>query len=128
MVAKIVLLKPGLIELVPIKGKGRGLVAKKAIKAGTLIEASPVIKMKKGDRLDRSTVLSHYPFEWDEPPYVQAFPLGFVGLINHSDEPNCKVETDIENEVLCLETTRDIKPGEELLWNYGIDPWFKVAK
>ena len=126
--AKIVLPEPGLLELVPIKGKGRGVIATRAIAKGTLVEQSPVIKMKKADRLDRSTVLSHYPFEWDEKPYVQAFPLGFAGLLNHSDEPNCKIETDIEGDVLCIYTLRDIAAGEELVWNYGIDPWFDVAK
>ena len=73
-------------------------------------------------------MLSHYPFQWDEPPYVHAFPLGYAGLLNHSDKPNCKIESDIEGDVLCIETLRDIKPGEELVWNYGIDPWFKVTK
>ncbi len=126
--AKIVLPEPGLLELVPIKGKGRGVIATRPIAKGALVEQSPVIKMKKADRLDRSTVLSHYPFEWDEKPYVQAFPLGFAGLLNHSDEPNCKIETDIEGDVLCIYTLRDIAAGEELVWNYGIDPWFDVAK
>ena len=94
----------------------------------TIVEAGPVIKMKKRDRLDRSTVLSHYPFQWDEPPYVHAFPLGYAGLLNHSDKPNCKIESDIEGDVLCIETIADIAPGDELVWNYGIDPWFKVSK
>jgi SET domain-containing protein len=124
--AKIVLPEPGLIELVPIEGKGRGVVAKRAIKKGKLIEAGPVIKMKKKDRLDRSTVLSHYPFEWEQAPYVHAFPLGWAGLLNHSDKPNCKIEADYEGDVLCIYTLRNIEPGEELCWNYGIDPWFEV--
>ena len=126
--AKIVLPKPGLLELVAIKGKGRGVVTKRAIKKGVMIEAGPVIKMTDDDALDRSTVLSHYPFQWDEPPYTQAFPLGWAGLLNHSDTPNCKIESDIEGDVLCIETLRPIKAGEELVWDYGIDPWFDVKK
>ena len=126
--AKIVLPEPGLLKLVPIKGKGRGVITTRAIKRGKLVEASPVIRMKKRDRLDRSTVLSHYPFEWNQPPYMQAFPLGFAGLLNHSDTPNCKIESDIEGEVLCTYALRNIEAGEELVWNYGIDPWFDVAK
>lgn len=128
MSAKIVLPEAGLLELVPIKGKGRGVVTTRAIKKEALVEAGPVIRMKKADRLDRSTVLSHYPFEWDDKPYVQAFPLGFAGLLNHSDTPNCRIEADIEGEVLCIYALRDIAAGEELVWNYGIDPWFKVTK
>ena len=126
--AKIVLPEPGLLKLVPIEGKGRGVVTTRPIKRGKLVEASPVIRMKKRDRLDRSTVLSHYPFEWNQPPYMQAFPLGFAGLLNHSDTPNCKIESDIAGEVLCTYALRNIAPGEELVWNYGIDPWFDVAK
>ena len=83
--------------------------------------------MKKRDRLDRSSVLSNYPFEWDDPPYVQAFPLGFAGLLNHSATPNCKIEADIEGEVLCIYTLRHVPAGEELTWDYGIEPWFKVT-
>jgi len=126
--AKIVLPEPGLLELVAIKGKGRGVVATRPIAKGVMVEAGPVIKMTDDDALDRSTVLSHYPFQWDEPPYTQAFPLGWAGLLNHSDKPNCKIESDIDGDVLCIETLRDIKAGEELVWNYGIDPWFKVKK
>jgi SET domain-containing protein len=126
--ARIVLAEPGLLKLVPIKGKGRGVVTTRPIKKGVEVEASPIIRLKKRDRLDRKTVLSNYPFEWDDPPYVQAFPLGFAGLLNHSDQPNCKIESDIEGEVLCITTLRNVEPGEELTWNYGIHPWFDVAE
>ena len=125
--AKIVLPEPGLLKLVPIKGKGRGVVTTRPIKRNKLVEAGPVIRMKKRDRLDRSTVLSHYPFAWDQPPYVHAFPLGFAGLLNHSDTPNCKIESDIAGEVLCITTLRKVEAGGELTWSYGIDPWFKVS-
>ncbi|MEQ1771405.1 MAG: SET domain-containing protein-lysine N-methyltransferase [Devosia sp.] len=124
--AKIVLPKPGLLKLVTIKGKGRGVVTTRKIKKGKVVEAGPVIRMKKRDRLDRTTVLSNYPFQWDDKPYVHAFPLGWAGLLNHSDKPNCKIEADYEGEVLEITTLRDIEPGEELCWNYGIDPWFDV--
>lgn len=125
--AKIVLPEPGLLKLVPIKGKGRGVITTRPIKRNKIVEAGPVIRMKKRDRLDRSTVLSHYPFEWLDPPYVAAFPLGFAGLLNHSDTPNCKIEGDIKGEVLCITTLRKIEAGEELTWSYGIDPWFEVS-
>jgi len=125
--AKIVLPEVGLLKLVPISGKGRGVITTKPIKRGKLVEASPVIRMTRRDRLDRSTVLSHYPFEWNDPPYIQAFPLGFAGLLNHSDTPNCKIESDVKGEVLCTYALRNIAAGEELVLNYGIDPWFAVA-
>ena len=126
-IAKIVLPEAGLLQLVDMKGKGRGVVATRAIKKGKLIEKAPIIKMKKADRLSRETVLSHYPFEWPAKPCVQDFPLGFAGLLNHSDKPNCKIERDMVGETLDIYALRDIEAGEELCWNYGIDPWFEVA-
>jgi SET domain-containing protein len=124
--AKIVVPEPGLLELVRIKGKGRGVIATRAISKGVVVEAGAVIRMKKRDRLDRDNVLSNYPFEWDDKPYIQAFSVGWAGLLNHSDKPNCKIEADIEGEVLEITTIRDVEPGDELTWNYGIDPWFDV--
>jgi SET domain-containing protein len=126
--AKIVLPDAGLLKLVPIDGKGRGVVTNRPIRKGKVVEAGPVIRMKKIDRLDRGTVLSNYPFEWDDKPYVQAFPLGWAGLLNHSDKPNCKIESDIAGEVLVITAIRNIAKGEELVWDYGIKPWFDVTK
>ncbi len=117
-----------LVKLMPVAGKGRGVIARRAIPKGTLIEAAPVIRMKKADRLDRSTILSHYPFEWPDPPYVQAFVLGWIALLNHADAPNCRSEVDVKDEVIRCWTTTDIKKGTELTHDYGIAPWFKVAK
>jgi SET domain-containing protein len=123
---KTVAVRRDLVTLVSIPGKGRGVVARKRIPKNTLIEAAPVIKMKKRDRLTRETVLSHYPFEWNEPPFVHALALGWVSLVNHADVPNCRCEVDTGDEVLRLFTIADIAKGEELSHNYGIDPWFDV--
>jgi hypothetical protein len=117
-----------LVTLKPIPGKGRGVVAIKPIPKGTLIEAAAVIRMKKRDRLDRSTVLSEYPFEWPDPPYVQAFVLGWIALLNHDDKPNCRSEVDVKQEVIRCWTTVDVPKGAELTHSYGIEPWFKIAK
>lgn len=127
MTDKTTALRRDLVKLIPMPGKGRGVVATRRIPKGTLIEAAPVIRMKKRDRLTAETVLSQYPFEWDEPPYVQAFALGWVGLFNHADTPNCRVETDTEDQVIRIFAIADIPRGAELTHNYGVDPWFKVA-
>ena len=128
MTDKTTAVRRDLVQLIPIPGKGRGVVARRSIPKGTLIEAAPVIRMKRRDTLTSETVLSQYPFEWDEPPYVQAFALGWVGLFNHSDTPNCRVETDSDDQVIRIWTTTDLKRGTELTHNYGIEPWFKVAR
>jgi len=125
---KTVAVRRDLVKLIPIEGKGRGVIATKRIPKGTLIEAAPVIRMKDRDALTRATVLSHYPFQWDEPPYTQCFALGWVELLNHSDTPNCRCETDFKDQVLRVFAIEDIPRGTELCHNYGITPWFKVAK
>lgn len=127
MTTKMVTPRRGLLKLVDMPGKGRGLITTKPIPDGTVIEAAPVVRMRKVDTLYTKTVLSQYPFLWDEPPYVQAFGLGYVALLNHSDTPNCRVESDIEDQVLRVFSIRDIAAGEELVWNYGVDPWFDVS-
>lgn len=40
-------------------------------------------------------------------------------FINHSCEPNCEAENDDEH--IWILALRDIKPGEELTYNYGFD-------
>ena len=127
MTAKIVAPERGLLKLVDIPGKGRGVVTTRKIARGKMIEAAPVIPLTKKDHPHPESVLSHYPFEWKTKPYRTAFGLGYVGLINHSDEPNCRVEADIENEVLCVYAIKAIAPGTELTWDYGVKPWFDVS-
>ncbi len=120
--------KPGAATIVDMKGKGRGVIATRAIKGGKLVEKAPIIKMKKRDRpgpRDRAQPLS---VRMAGGAHVQAFPLGFAGLLNHSSEPNCTIERDMEGETLDIHSLRDIKAGEELTWDYGIDPWFKVTE
>ena len=39
-------------------------------------------------------------------------------FINHSCDPNC--DTVIENERVFIESVRDIRPGEELAYEYGL--------
>lgn len=124
---KTVAVRRDLVKLVPIDGKGRGVVAIKRIPKDTLIEAAPVVRMTKRDILPSRTVLSHYPFQWEEPPYEQAFALGWVALVNHSDRPNCRCEVDFEDQVIRIYTLTAIPRGVELSHNYGVDPWFEVA-
>jgi len=124
---KTTAIRRDLVKLLPVPGKGRGVIARRRIPKNTLLEAAPVIRMKERDTLTVDTVLSQYPFEWDEAPYVQAFALGWVGLFNHADKPNCRVETDTDDQVIRIFTIADVPRGTELTHNYGIKPWFKVA-
>ena len=40
--------------------------------------------------------------------------------INHSCEPNCEAEEDDEDNRVFIVTLRDIRPGEELNYDYGL--------
>lgn len=125
--AKIVPPERGLFKLVPIPGKGRGLVATRRISRGTLIEAAPVIPFRKKDRPAARSVLSSYPFEWPDPPYIECFVLGYAALLNHSEKPNCRAESDVEDQVMRVYAAKTIEAGTELTWNYGVEPWFEMA-
>jgi uncharacterized protein len=43
---------------------------------------------------------------------------GMGAYLNHSCEPNCEVD-EVKNRVWIM-ATRDIAPGEELLWDYNL--------
>lgn len=62
-----------------------------------------------------------YCFEWDGKSIFDPYaPWRFV---NHSRDPNCEVEWEIDgNVVLMITAIRDIEPNEELTIDYGYDP------
>jgi hypothetical protein len=115
-------------------GRGRGVVAERPIRAGELIERSPVIVVPAEDRraVDGSNV-GNYIFMWEhgstgEDIYSQegrvAVVLGYASLVNHSHEPNCRFVRYIEAQALDLIAIRDIAAGEELTFDYGMTLWF----
>ena len=115
-------------------GRGRGVVAERPIRAGELIERSPVIVVPAEDRraVDGSNVGS-YIFMWEhgstgEDIYCQegrvAVVLGYASLVNHSSDPNCRFVRYIEAQALDLIAIRDIAAGEELTFDYGMTLWF----
>jgi len=122
------------LRIVEIGGRGRGVVADRAIKAGELVERAPVIVVPQEERaaIDASSVGS-YIFAWEhgttgEDIYKQegraAVVLGFASLVNHSGEPNCRFIRHIEALALDLIAVRDIREGEELTFDYGMTLWF----
>lgn len=114
------------LRLVPIAGKGRGVITTRPLKKGTLLEVAPIIKLTPDDEIPDQCVLSNYPFEWDEAPYTKAFVIGIVALLNHSSKPNCWTECDLERDVFRVRALMDIPANTELVHDYGVDPWFKM--
>ncbi len=104
--------------------KGRGVFARKAIKADTVIETAPVIVMTADERklLDQ-TLLHDYIFEW-QPAGVEmcCMALGWVPVYNHSYRSNCEYFMDYDDHAIYIKAMRDIKAGEELTINYN-GPW-----
>ncbi len=113
--------------------KGKGVFSDQDIDAGVIVEVSPVIVMKKEERvfLDK-TLLHDYIFEWGELKDQCCMALGFIPIYNHSYKSNCEYFMDYEEEIIFVKTVRGIKKGEELTINYNGDwndatkVWFEV--
>lgn len=113
--------------------KGRGVFTKERIPAGTVIEISPVIVMKKEDRVHLDKTLLHdYIFEWGKQKDRCCMALGIVPIYNHSYKSNCEYYMDFEEETITIKAVKAIEKGEELTinyngdWNDGKKIWFDV--
>jgi hypothetical protein len=102
--------------------RGRGVFTCEFISAGTILEISPVIVMKKDERilLDQ-TRLHDYIFEWGADRSECCMALGYVPIYNHSRLSNCEYEMDYATETISIKAMRDIEAGEELFINYNGD-------
>ena len=132
LLAPIKMVKPYLY-IDRIANKGRAIFTSERIEANTLIEVSPVLVMKKGDRefLDK-TLLHDYIFEWGIKKDKCCIALGYVSIYNHSYKSNCEYFMNFEEEIIEIKTIRIIEKGEELTinyngdWNDGKKIWFEV--
>ena len=108
--------------------KGKAVFTNIDIDSGVVIELSPVIVMKKEDRVHLDKTLLHdYIFEWGENKDQCCMALGFIPIYNHSYTSNCEYFMDFEEEIIFVKTVRAIKKGEELTINYNGD-WNDVTK
>jgi SET domain-containing protein len=121
------------IEVKSIRGKGRGVFARRPIAEGEIIERVPVIVLpagQVGEEPERHP-LADYVFEWG--PRTVALALGYGSLYNHSYEPNARYE-DIGGRTKIFIALRDIPAGEEITVNYNGQPedrtpvWFDVIE
>ena len=113
--------------------KGRGVFTSAAIAQGTVVELSPVIVMKKEERLHLDKTLLHdYIFEWGKEKDQCCMALGWIPIYNHSYESNCEYFMDFEEQTMMVKTVRWINAGEELTvnyngdWNDGKKIWLEV--
>jgi uncharacterized protein len=107
----------------PIQGKGA--FATKFIPKGTrIIEyVGERISHEEADsRYDDQAMDRHHTFLFavtDDICIDGAIGKNDAKYINHSCDPNC--EATIENERVYIDAIKDIKPGEELFYDYAYD-------
>lgn len=95
---------------------GRGIFALEDIQKDEIVEIAPILVLQFSDFIEtRWNLLFEYYF-WLDDEVVLA--LGYGSLYNHSKEANAKYEIDIKNKSITFKTTRGIKQGEEIFFNY----------
>ena len=120
---------------VETRGKrGRGVVADAPIRAGALIERSPVLVIPTPDRTaSDGTIVFTYVFMWEHGTVEEdlykhtgraAIALGYTSLLNHSYTPNCEFIRHIDDLAIDLVALRPIDAGEELTIDYQMTLWF----
>lgn len=113
---------------------GRGVFTAEDLDAGLLIEVSPVLVLSEEERaIIEKTQLNNYIFAWGEGDKQAVVAWGYVSIYNHSYEPNCRYEMDMEDDWIRIVTLKPISSGTELTINYlGDDPklgekvWFET--
>lgn len=106
--------------------KGRGVFARQDIAKGEVIEVSPVIIVAEKDVPDDGGAPDGYLLDWEPETEGQehCMPLGYIMLYNHSKDENLYLENDHDAMTITSYASRDIKAGEELLWDYSCEIWF----
>ena len=105
---------------------GRGVFARRDIAAGTLIERSPVLLIRKAqvfaddpDAPSPGPDVSWYVFDWSghaDGAYV-GLAMGYGSIYNHSADPNADW-TPAVPDTLLFHATRDIPAGAEVFISY----------
>ncbi len=119
--------------------KGRGVVAKKKILRGSLVEIANVVLIPNNDYDSiQDTSLYHYIYEWSDPKNkgenTNVIAFSICQFFNHSYTPNLKYIYDYENSTIEYVAIKDILKGEELTVNYNgkvkdnSPVWFEVEQ
>jgi|GEM_PF-3154265 hypothetical protein len=92
------------------------------VMAGKAFDADDLISINYTAIIDwtmdeQSAFQRHYPMFWTDEHACIAF--GIVNLLNHSSSPNCRLVQDHATHTVRLICMQPIKPGEELVIDYG---------
>ena len=106
--------------------KGRGVFANQDIPKDSVIEVSPIIPVATTAIPDEGGAPDGYLLDWDPDTKGQEHCLagGFIMFYNHSSFSNVRLENDYSDMTITVFALRDIKKGEELVWNYDCEIWF----
>ncbi|HEX8203963.1 MAG TPA: SET domain-containing protein [Isosphaeraceae bacterium] len=109
------------IEVKRVKGKGRGVFARRPIPRGEVIERVPVLVLPAAEVKNAAgwTGLACYCFHWGRGTLALA--LGYGSLYNHSYHPNARYD-DAAGQTKVFTALRDIAAGEEITVNYNGEP------
>ncbi len=109
------------IEVRRVKGKGRGVFARRPIAEGEVIERVPVLVLSAGDikHAESWNGFAGYCFLWGDGTVALA--LGYGSLYNHSYRPNARY-LDQGRQTKVFSALRDIAAGEEITINYNGEP------
>jgi uncharacterized protein len=120
------------VHVAELPGRGRGIVAERATRAGEVLERAPVIVVPRRDVLPlRGTVLDDYWFWWDDEHVACA--LGWASLYNHACPANATFACDVAARALVITAAAPIAAGDEVTINYHGSPddarpvWFATA-
>ncbi len=122
-------LKPSLIHIRSISGKGRGVFAAVGCAAGSIIDEAHTIEFTPAEfAAVNSTMFRNYYFIRDTPAGVEQglLALGNISLLNHSANPNSAVDfADSDRGVIArLRALREIHQSEEITIDYDVPLWF----
>lgn len=106
--------------------KGRGVFALEDIPKGCVIETAAVVPVGTHNIPEDGGAPDGYLLEWDPETEGEehCLALGYIMLYNHDREANVHLENDYDEMTITTIALRDIRAGEEILWNYACDIWF----
>jgi len=117
---------PYKVKVVKISEKGMGVIATEDIKNGETIEVCPIVFISKAEALffeTEETPLKFYYLQLEDESERSCLMLGYGSLYNHSLNPNAEVDYNEEKSerVIYFKAIKDIKAGEEIVYDYDFD-------
>lgn len=110
---------------------GRGVFARKPIRKGArVIEyTGPIISNKEAEKIGTQTVHGHSHtmlFQLDKKRVINGTDGGHAKYLNHGCDPNCETEQDCDH--IYIKAIRNIKEGEELVYDYHLQVPGKITE